>query len=75
MWSETNTCCRKNKHADKHMLLLTGTRHRRSSAVINAQISASSAKDSVMSLTDDAASPPLLLSISFSFSFSQIGTR
>lgn len=70
---ETNTCCKKKtKHGDEHMLLpLTVVWKRRpvvcgegqEEAVMNAQISASSAKHSTMSLTDDAASLPLLISV------------
>lgn len=82
MPSESNTCCRKNKHGDEHTLLpLTLVWQRRpivcgegqEEAVINAQISASPAKHSAMSLTDDAASlsPPFC----FVFFYSQIWTR
>lgn len=59
-----------NKHGDEHMLLLPLTvtwpivcGEGQEKAVINAQISASSAKHSAMSLTDDAASLPFLLSV------------
>lgn len=65
----TNTCCRRHNHGDEHMLLPRTVMWQRwpivcgegqEEAVINAQISASSAKHSAMGLTDDAASLPLL---------------
>lgn len=65
---ETHTCCGKAKHGDKHTLLTPMWRRRlivsgegQEEAVINAHISASSAKHSAVNLTDDAAPPPLLL--------------
>lgn len=66
----TNTCCRRHKHGDEHMLLPRMVMWQRwaivcgegqEEAVINAQISASSAKHSAMSLT--ASLPLLLLSV------------
>lgn len=70
MQPETHTCCGKAKHGDKHMLLALMWRRRRrlivscegqEEAVINAHISASSAKHSAVNLTEDAASLPRLL--------------
>lgn len=73
--SETSTCCRKNKQGDEHMLPPLTVMWQRwpmvcgegqVEAVINARISASSASNhSAMSLTDDAASLPLLHPVFF----------
>lgn len=66
MQPETPTCCGKAKHGVKHTLLTLMRRRRRlivsgegqEAAVINAHISASSAKHSAVNLTDDTASLP-----------------